>query len=136
MSAIATAILQIIAGAAVFMITWYVFDSVHDRNTEIILAAIGTVYTQSVVIARRQKLNLITLLYLFDKLFSQVKSELRDEEAADRAVKMIMRLGNLNLVIIALIELLCLYRLFTAILNRGWDNFSIPLRSILEQFGP
>jgi hypothetical protein len=38
----------------------------------------------------------------------------------------------LNVLFAALIEFLCLYRLFSSLLGRGWDTLSEPLRTLLH----
>jgi hypothetical protein len=38
----------------------------------------------------------------------------------------------LNVIFAALIEILCLFRLFSSLLGRGWDTLSEPIRSLLH----
>ncbi len=38
----------------------------------------------------------------------------------------------LNVLFAALIEILCLYRLFSSLLGRGWDTLSEPVRTLLH----
>lgn len=38
----------------------------------------------------------------------------------------------LNLIFVALIEILCLFRLFSSLLGRGWDILSEPIRMALS----
>ena len=38
----------------------------------------------------------------------------------------------LNVLFAAQIEILCLYRLFSSLLDRGWDTLSEPIRSLLH----
>ncbi len=38
----------------------------------------------------------------------------------------------LNVLFAALIEILCLYRLFSSLLGRGWDILSEPIRALLH----
>jgi hypothetical protein len=38
----------------------------------------------------------------------------------------------LNVIFAALIEILCLYRLFSSLLGRGWDPLSEPIRALLH----
>jgi hypothetical protein len=38
----------------------------------------------------------------------------------------------LNVLFAALIEILCLYRLFSSLLSRGWDILSEPIRTLLH----
>jgi hypothetical protein len=44
---------RIIVGLVVLAATWFVFDNIHDRNTEIIVATIGLLYSFIFVISRR-----------------------------------------------------------------------------------
>ena len=38
----------------------------------------------------------------------------------------------LNVLFAALIEILCLYRLFSSLRDRGWDILSEPIRALLH----
>ncbi len=38
----------------------------------------------------------------------------------------------LNVLFAAMIEILCLIRLFTSLLGRGWDTVSEPMRTLLH----
>ena len=38
----------------------------------------------------------------------------------------------LNVLFAALIEILCLYRLFSSLLGRDWDTLSEPIRALLH----
>jgi hypothetical protein len=38
----------------------------------------------------------------------------------------------LNLIFAALIEILCLFRLFSSLLGRGWDTVSEPIRTAVS----
>jgi len=38
----------------------------------------------------------------------------------------------LNVLIAALIEILCLYRLFSSLLGRGWEALSLPIHTLLH----
>ncbi|HEX9169596.1 MAG TPA: hypothetical protein VF886_11830 [Roseiarcus sp.] len=38
----------------------------------------------------------------------------------------------LNVLFAALIEILCLYRLFSSLLGRGWEFLSDPIRTLLH----
>jgi len=38
----------------------------------------------------------------------------------------------LNVLFAALIEILCLYRLFSSLLGRGWDIMSDPIHTLLH----
>ena len=38
----------------------------------------------------------------------------------------------LNLIFAGLIEVLCLFRLFSSLLGQGWDTLSDPIRTLLS----
>lgn len=133
MSTVGTAIWQVVVGIIALAVIWYVFDSVHERNTEIILAAMGVVYTQLVATARRQRSFVVISLYFFGRLWARMGDEPYDEAAATRSIKTIARLGNLEAFFLVLIELLCLYRLFTSLSGHGWNILSDPLRTFVER---
>ena len=44
---------RIIVGIVILAGTWFVFDNIHDRNTEIIMATIGLLYSFIFIISRR-----------------------------------------------------------------------------------
>jgi len=52
---------RIIVGLVILAGTWFVFDSIHDRNTEIIVATIGLLYSFIFVISRRLQYFGLTL---------------------------------------------------------------------------
>ena len=44
---------RIIVGLVILAATWFVFDRIQDRNTEIIVATIGLLYSFVFIISRR-----------------------------------------------------------------------------------
>ena len=44
---------RIIVGLVILAATWFVFDRIQDRNTEIIVATIGLLYSFIFIISRR-----------------------------------------------------------------------------------
>jgi hypothetical protein len=42
------------------------------------------------------------------------------------------RFTFLNVIFAALIEILCLFRLFSSLLGRGWDALSEPIRALFQ----
>ena len=124
---------RLVAGLVILAATWFVFDNIHDRNTEIIIATIGLLYSFIFVISGRLQYFGLTLFSFFGRTSSYVQKIPYDHMMRDE-----VGLRNpgastfLNLIFAALIEILCLFRLFSSLLGRGWDTVSEPLRAVLS----
>ena len=124
---------RLVAGLVILAATWFVFDNIHDRNTEIIIATIGLLYSFIFVISGRLQYFGLTLFSFFGRTSSYVQKIPYDHMMRDE-----VGLRNpgastfLNLIFAALIEILCLFRLFSSLLGRGWDTASEPLRAVLS----
>jgi hypothetical protein len=126
-------LIRIIVGLVIFFATWFVLDNIHDRNTEIIVAMIGLLYAFIFVISRRLQYFGLTIFSFFGRTASYIQrvpydDVLRDEIGLPTAGKY----AFMNVIFAALIEILCLYRLFASLLGRGWDTLSGPLRALLH----
>jgi hypothetical protein len=124
---------RIIFGFVVLLVTWFVFDNIHDRNTEIIVAVLGLLYSFIFVISRRLQYFGLTIFSFFGRTSSYVQRipydhALRDEVGLQTPTGYTF----LNIIFAALIEVLCLYRLFSSLLGRGWDPLSEPIRALLH----
>ena len=126
-------LVRLIVGIVVLFVSWFVLDTIHDRNTEIIVSMIGLLYAFIFVISRRLQYFGLTIFSFFGRTTSYIQKVpyddvLRDEIGlpADR------RYAFLNVIFAALIEILCLFRLFSSLLGRGWDTLSEPLRNLLH----
>jgi hypothetical protein len=124
---------RIVAGIVILAATWFVFDNIHDRNTEIIMATIGLLYSFIFIISGRLQYFGLTVFSFFGRTSSYVQKIPYDhvmrEEVGLRAPQ---GLTFLNVLFAALIEILCLFRLFSSLLGRGWDTLSEPIRSLLH----
>jgi len=123
---------RVIVGLLILAGTWFVFDNIHDRNTEIIVATIGLLYSFVFVISRRLQYFGLTIFSFFGRTSSYVQRipydhTLRDEVGLQTQGEYTF----LNVLFAALIEILCLYRLFSSLLGRGWDVVSDPIRELL-----
>lgn len=126
-------LLRIIVGVVILAATWFVFDRINDRNTEIIIATIGLLYTFIFMISRRMEYFGLTIFSLFGRTTSYVQripydQVMREEVGAQTSG----RYAFFNVIFAALIEILCLYRLFSSLLGRGWDILSEPIRTLLR----
>lgn len=126
--------MRVIGGLLVLGVTWFVFDTIHDRNTEIIVAWVGLLYAFIFIISRRLQYFGLTLFSFFGRTSSYVKHVpydqiLRDEVGIHHSAG---RHLYLNVIFAGLIEILCLFRLFTSLLGRGWEMLSAPLHSVLQ----
>jgi hypothetical protein len=123
---------RLVAGLVILAATWFVFDNIHDRNTEIILATIGLLYCFIFVISGRLQYFGLTLFSFFGRTSSYVQKIPYDHMMRDEVgVRSSGASTFLNLIFSALIEILCLFRLFSSLLGRGWDAVSEPIRTVL-----
>jgi len=115
-------------------VVWFVLDKIHDRNTEIIVATIGLLYSFIFMISRRLQYFGLTVFSFLGHTTSYIRnvpydSLLRAEVGAQTAGRHLY----LNALFAALIEILCLVRLFTSLTGRGWDTLFGPIHDILQQ---
>ena len=124
---------RIVVGLVTLAGAWFVFDTIHDRNTEIIVATIGLLYSFVFVISRRLQYFWLTIFSFFGRASSYVQ-RIPYDHALREEVGMPMPAGYtfLNVLFAALIEILCLYRLFSSLLGRGWDIMSDPIHTLLH----
>jgi hypothetical protein len=124
---------RIIVGLVILAATWFVFDRIKDRNTEIIVATIGLLYSFIFIISRRLQHFGLTIFSFFGRTASYIERIPYDHVIRDEVG---MRTPGgytfLNVLFAALIEILCLYRLFSSLLGRGWDTLSEPIRALLH----
>jgi hypothetical protein len=123
---------RLAVGLVILAATWFVFDNIHDRNTEIIMATIGLLYTFIFVISGRLQYFGLTVFSFFGRTASYVQKIPYDDMMRDEVGLRTPRSSTfLNIVFAALIEILCLFRLFSSLLGRGWDSFSEPIRALV-----
>ena len=124
---------RLVAGLVILAASWFVFDNIHDRNTEIIIATIGLLYSFIFVISGRLQYFGLTLFSFFGRTSSYVQKIPYDHMMRDEVgVQNPGASTFLNLIFAALIEILCLLRLFSSLLGRGWDTLSEPIRMALS----
>jgi hypothetical protein len=123
---------RLVAGLIILAATWFVFDNIHDRNTEIIVATIGLLYSFIFIISGRLQYFGLTVFSFFGRTSSYVQKIPYDHMMRDE-VGLRTPGGStfLNLIFAGLIEVLCLFRLFSSLLGRGWDTLSEPIRTLL-----
>ena len=121
------------AGLVILAGTWFVFDTIHDRNTEIIVATIGLLYSFIFIVSGRLQYFGLTVFSFFGRTSSYVQKIPYDHMMHDEVGLQKPRGSTfLNLIFAALIELLCLFRLFSSLLGRGWDTLSEPIHTLLN----
>lgn len=122
-----------IVGLVILFAAWFVFDNIHDRNTEIIIATIGLLYSYIFLISRRLQYFGLTIFSFFGRTSSYVQKVPYDQMLRDEVgLRSGERYTVLNVIFAALIEILCLIRLFSSLLGRGWDTLSEPIRTLLH----
>lgn len=130
---------RIVAGLVILAGAWFVFDNIHDRDTEIIVATIGLLYSFIFIISGRLQYFGLTVFSFFGRTSSYVQKIPYDHVMRDEVGLQTPRSFTfLNVLFAALIEILCLFRLFssllgrTSLLGRAWEALSEPIRSLLE----
>ena len=124
---------RIIVGLVILAGTWFVFDNIHDRNTEIIMATIGLLYSFIFIISRRLQYFGLTIFSFFGRTSSYVQRIPYDHVMRDEVgLRAPGGYTFINVLIAALIEILCLFRLFSSLLGRGWDTLFEPVRALLQ----
>src|SRR5271163_2901849 len=99
---------RLVAGLVILAGAWFVFDTIHDRNTEIIVATIGLLYSFIFIISRRLQYFGLTIFSFFGRGSSYIRhlpydQILRDEAGIHPSAG---RHLYLNVVFAALIEIL------------------------------
>jgi hypothetical protein len=124
---------RLAAGLVILAGTWFVFDTIHDRNTEIIVATIGLLYSFIFIISGRLQYFGLTVFSVFGRTSSYLQKIPYDHMMHDEVGLRNPRGSTfLNIIFAALIEVLCLFRLFSSLLGRGWDTLSEPIRTVLD----
>ena len=124
---------RLVGGLLAVFLVWFVLDNIHDRNTEIIVSVIGLEYAFIFLVSRRLQYFGLTIFSFFGRTASYVHGLPPDQVVRDEA-----GLGSggrhhyLNVLFAALIEILCLFRLFSSLTGRGWQILSDPVHDVLR----
>lgn len=133
MMSVLTFLGRAISGMIALFVVWFVFDKINDRNTEIIVSAIGLLYAYIFLISRQSQHFGLTVFSLFGRTTAYINKVPYDQILRDEAgFKSAGRHLYLNVIFAALIELLCLFRLFSSLLGSGWGLLSEPLHQLLQ----
>ncbi len=128
---------RLILGLLVLCFTWFVFDRIHDRNTEIVTAIVGLQYAFTFLISRRLEYFGLTIFSFFGRTVSYIRGIPYDQILRDEVgVQTNGRHLYLNVLFAALIELLCVFRLLTSLLDQGWHTLSEPITGLIGAFLP
>jgi heme/copper-type cytochrome/quinol oxidase subunit 2 len=123
---------RLIVGLIILFGAWFVYDNIHDRNTEIIVAVIGLQYAFIFMISRRLQYFGLTVFSFFGRTASYIQRVPYDQMLREEVgLRPEGRYSFLNVIFAALIEILSLFRLFSSLLGRGWDLLSEPIRTFL-----
>jgi hypothetical protein len=121
-----------VVGLVILVLTWFVFDRIHDRNTEILAALIGLQYSFIFLISRRLDYFGLSLFSFFGRTVSYIQKLPYDQVLRDDVgVSARGRHLYLNVLFAALIELLCVFRLFSSLVGYGWQTLSDPLHNLI-----
>jgi hypothetical protein len=133
MFSVLVVLFRLVAGLVILAGAWFVFDQIHDRNTEIIVATIGLLYSFVFIVSGRLQYFGLTVFSFLGRTSSYVQKIPYDHVMRDEVGLRTPRgFTFLNVIFAALIELLCLFRLFSSLLGHGWDMLSEPIRTLLQ----
>jgi len=142
MFSVLVALFRILTGFVILAGAWFVFDNIHNRNTEIIVATLGLLYSFIFIISGRLQYFGLTVFSLFGRTSSYVQKIPYDHVMREEVGLSAPRdFTFLNVIFSALIEILCLFRLFSSllgpssVLGRAWETLSEPIRSLLHSVG-
>ena len=126
-------LLRLTTGCVILAICWFVLDMIHDRNTEIIVSVLGLMYCFVFLVSRRLDHFGLTVFSIFGRTVSYVKKTPYDHLMREE-VGLTPSGGHLylNYIFVTLIEILCVFRLFTSLLGRGWNTVFDPVNSLIE----
>ena len=84
-------IVRVVIGFGVLFFTWFVFDRIHDRNTEIIAAILGLQYSFIFLISRRLDYFGLSIFSFFGRTTSYIRKTpydqvLRDDVGLDQPI--------------------------------------------------
>lgn len=129
-------IVRVIVGAISVIAAFLVFDAIHDRNTEIVVACLGLSYCFTFVISRRWQYYGLNVVSLFGMTVSWLSAQPFDEAVRSRVNMPTARsFVIVSIAFAALVELLSGYRLLTSLLGHGWDRLAGPLRLLFDHPG-
>lgn len=125
-------LLRLVSGTVIFLTCWFVLDMIHDRNTEIIVSVVGLMYCFVFFISRRLDHFGLSIFSIFGRTVSYVNKTPYDRLIREE-VGLISSGGHLylNYIFVVLIEILCVFRLFTSLLGRGWDALFDPVNTLI-----
>lgn len=133
MKRLITSIIRFIGGLIILFGVFYVFDKINDRNTEIIVSIIGILYVLVVQLSGRQQYYGITAFSFLGRTTSYIRKVPYDQILRDEiGMESLGQHLYLNIVFAALVELLCLIRLFSSLLGSGWNLLSDPIHHFIQ----
>lgn len=126
---------RVVAGLAVLFFIWFVFDRIHDRNTEIIAAILGLQYSFVFLISRRLEYFGLSIFSFFGRSVSYIQRMPYDEILRNEVgMQTTGRHLYLNILFAALTELLCVFRLLTSLVGQGWHALSDQVNVVINPF--
>lgn len=119
-------------GAFILIACWFVLDQIHDRNTEIVVSILGLIYCFIFLISRRLDYFGLSIFSFFGRTVSYVQKLPYDQVLRDDiGLHERGRHLYLNVVFAALVELLCVFRLFSSLIGQGWNMLFDPVKRII-----
>src|SRR5437660_2827984 len=105
-------VVRLLVGVVSIVVSFLALDAIHDRNTEIVVAAIGLSYCFTFVISRRWQYYGLNTVSLFGMTASWVSSEPYDQATRGQLnLPMKRSFATVSIFFAAVVELLCAYRL-------------------------
>lgn len=124
---------RIIIGFFMLFVIWFVLDRIHDRNTEIIVSTIGLLYAFIFLLSRRMQYFGLSIFSFVGRTTSYVQNLPYDRLVQEETgLPVSGQHLYLNAIFSALIEILCLFRLFASLTGQGWGMLSEPINAVLH----
>ena len=126
-------ILRLVGGLIVLSAVFFVLDTIKDRNTEIIVSTLGLMYGFLFHVSGRLQYFGLTVFTFLGRTTAHIRKEPYDHLLrGEIGLEPISRHLYLNAIFAAVIELLCLFRLFSSLLGMGWNMLSDPIHHFVQ----
>jgi hypothetical protein len=124
---------RVVVGAITLAALWFVFDTIHDRNTEVIVSCMGLLFAFDFMFSSRVQVFRLSVCSFLERTAAYSQKLPYDDLTRDDIGSVLRgKRLYLNAVFATLVNMLCLYRLFSSLLGFGWSLLADPVHSVLQ----
>ena len=124
---------RVVVGAITLAAFWFVFDTIHDRNTEVIVSCMGLLFAFIFMFSSRAQIFRLSVLSFLEQTAAYTQKLPYDDLTRDDIGSVLRgKRLYLNVIFAALVNMLCLYRLFSSLIGSGWGLLADPVHSALQ----